>query len=130
MEKYFLPYELALEMKLIGFDEPCIGVYIENILIVEDDWLFSTNQDTFIESNNFTAPLYQQAFKFFKEEYGLDCYVDGAGRNGKYYAFICGSEHGFLYGNNGNSPSEFTYEGAELACLNKLIEMVKNLKNI
>ena len=27
MEKEFVPYELALRMKELGFDEPCFGYY-------------------------------------------------------------------------------------------------------
>jgi hypothetical protein len=27
MEKEFVPYGLALRMKVIGFDEPCLGSY-------------------------------------------------------------------------------------------------------
>ena len=29
MEKEFVPYELALRMKALGFDEPCFGYYDE-----------------------------------------------------------------------------------------------------
>ena len=54
MQKEFIPYEQALALKELGFDEPCFAVYIDKTLIMEDDWLYSTNQDTFIESSNFT----------------------------------------------------------------------------
>ena len=70
MEKEFTEYTEALALKELGFDEPCFAVYIDKTLIIEDDWLYSTNQNTFI-SSNFTAPLYQQAFRWFREKYGL-----------------------------------------------------------
>jgi hypothetical protein len=115
MNKEFIPYEIALELKELGFDEPCFAVYIDKTLIMEDDWLYSTNQDTFIESSNFTAPLYQQAFRWFREKYGLYSVVDGL-ENRQYYK---------ITQLNSYSKEYETYEEAELACLKKLIEIVK-----
>jgi len=79
-----------------------------------------------LELNN-SHRIMEQALvlKWFREKYNLNCYIDRGGVKGIYNAFVGGSEHGFLYGNNGNSPSEFTYEEAELECLVKLIEIVK-----
>jgi hypothetical protein len=71
-EKEFIPYEQALALKELGFDEPCFAVYIDKTLIMEDDWLYSTNQDTFIESCNFTAPLYQQAFRWLYQKLDIE----------------------------------------------------------
>jgi hypothetical protein len=115
MNKEFIPYEQASELKELGFDEPCFAVYIDKTLIMEDDWLYSTNQDTFIESSNFTAPVYQQAFRFFREKYGLYSVVDGL-ENRQYYK---------ITQLNSYSKEYETYEEAELACLKKLIEIVK-----
>jgi len=122
MNKEFVSYKLALELKELGFDEPCLAYR-------DCDWnfIFSHNKNTFLECE-LPLPLYQQAFRFFREKYGLDCFIDRGGIKGIYHAFVGGSEHGFLYGNNRNSPSEFTYEEAELACLEKLIEIVKENK--
>ena len=128
MEKEFIPYEQALELKELGFDEPCFAVYIDKTLIMEDDWLYSTNQDTFIESSNFTAPLYQQAFRWFREKYDLFGCID---------LQVCTLSHWFiridkieindyLYHSEDNDMRFNTYEEAELACLKKLIEIVKN----
>jgi hypothetical protein len=117
MKNEFIPYESALELKELGFDEPCFGWFSSDGTLVKE----------VTEKTDFTlAPLYQQAFRWFREKHGLDCFIDRGGMKGIYHAFVGGSEHGFLYGNNGNSPSEFTYEEAELACLKKLIEIVKN----
>lgn len=30
MERNFIPYEIALDMKELGFNEPCFGMYIED----------------------------------------------------------------------------------------------------
>ena len=123
MEKEFIPYEQALELKELGFDEPCFAVYIDKTLIMEDDWLYSTNQDTFIESSNFTAPLYQQAFRFFREKHKSTIHI---------YQYQDTKRWDFdIYDNipeeiDFGNPSYDTYEEAELACLKKLIEIVKN----
>ena len=115
MTKEFVPYTLALELKELGFDEPCFAVYIDKTLIMEDDWLYSTNQDTFIESSNFTAPLYQQAFRWFREKHNLIMHIQ---RHSKKYLACMGIQVEILCD---------TYEEAELECLKKLIETVKTI---
>jgi hypothetical protein len=52
MEKEFIPYELSLKMKQLGFDEPCFGYYDEggNLYTEMQEYL--------------PAPLYQQALNF------------------------------------------------------------------
>ena len=125
MNKEFINYEQALALKELGFDEPCFAVYIDKTLIMEDDWLYSTNQDTFIESSNFTAPLYQQAFRWFRDNYKLFSFITSVEH------FDCKEfEFSFWIAKNdiGMIPICSTYEGAELACLKKLIEIVKTIK--
>ena len=120
-EKEFIPYEQALALKELGFDEPCFAVYIDKTLIMEDDWLYSTNQDTFIESNNITAPLYQQAFRWFREKYGLHSTITSISQESWQWHITKPSESlGKLYGED-----FYTYEETELACLQKLIEITK-----
>ena len=152
MNKEFVPYEQALELKEFGFDEPCFGYYDEedqekqvyeyancsrNITgdraCYNDDFLsvtntqldkhgaFSSKDDEDTESySRWTAPLYQQAFRWFREKYGLYSYIemfqDGDGI--KSYEFV-------IYNNKAEGYYIF-YEEAELACLCKLIEIVKN----
>jgi hypothetical protein len=115
MEKEFVPYELALRLKVLGFDEPCFGFY--------DEW----DNNKAIGGNYpcdgiNSAPLYQQAFRWFREKFGLNHEISYAGRESEYNAFV----NDYVYGNNSNSPSVFTYEEAELACLEKLIEIVES----
>ena len=129
MTQEFVPYEQALVLKELGFDEDCFGYYEDNNLTITfpstspNGWKWFGN--SIIPAKNTKAPTFSQAFRFFREKHSLDCYIDRGGAKGVYHAFVGGSEHGFLYGNNGNSPSEFTYEEAELECLKKLIEIVK-----
>ena len=131
--KDFIPYEQALALKELGFDEPCFAVYIDKTLIMEDDWLYSTNQDTFIESNNITAPLYQQAFRWFREKHNIQGYIYSSTVRGNvektkqftgYIWNINGIDIPFL-STDARDELHDTYEEAELACLKKLIEIVE-----
>ncbi len=61
MEKEFVPYEQALALKELGFDEPCFGYYVpllDNTQELEIK-LIQTNGNKIV-----IAPLYQQAFSF------------------------------------------------------------------
>jgi hypothetical protein len=113
--KDFIPYEQALALKELGFNEPCFGYYVS--VEVPNPFLVITKiSDT--QGGYFTfAPLYQQAFRWFRENYEL-------------YSFVFKFDEGFGYetykeGVTQTNDSFNTYEEAELACLKKLIEIVK-----
>lgn len=59
MEKEFVPYEQALILKELGFDEPCFGYYDKDDKSFELLKYFNYNTLKCI-----SRPLYQQAFKF------------------------------------------------------------------
>jgi hypothetical protein len=124
MNKEFIPYEQALELKELGFDEACICYYdIEDIYklkptpMKEEINSFPFNSI----STMVAAPLYQQAFRWFREK-GYRFTLSSDYENGIYYFDVWKSnqfmfETDYIYN---------TYEEAELACLKKLIEIVKN----
>jgi hypothetical protein len=126
MEKEFIPYELALELKELGFDEEFLDKYIPTSQKLSSD--MSTWGEFYPESAMIPAPLYQQAFRFFRENKLSDCYVY------RYQERTDGSiNYGYSILNNfGIEETRFikenytSYEEAELACLKKLIEIVKN----
>lgn len=120
MNKEFVPYEQALALKELGFDEPCFGWWLiagdgaKEMLILEKCELNSTGICL--------APLYQQAFRWFREKYMLSsafipCVINHRDNTMIYTYNIDGKYH--------TSVSIGTFEEAELACLNKLIEIVK-----
>ena len=130
MNNEFVPYDIALAMKELEFDEPCF--YVWNIDTKE---LFSSNstdingQPTNLDlmgNVSITAPLYQQAFSWFREKYNLDSYIlpledrHNPGIIGYQYKIHIPYIHKGLWG---------TYEEAELACLRKLIEIVNQNKD-
>jgi len=139
MNKEFVTYEQALSLKELGFDEPCIGWYNPQVnykkVTTDKYWAFHLTG----EWENFKpAPLYQQAFQWFREKYGVFSWLTKhrfntttSLGNKEYYRWALEHEvvtsephinSEIIY-----SAKEFeTYEEAELACLKKLIEIIKN----
>jgi hypothetical protein len=112
IEKEFIPYKQALALKELGFDEPCLGRYWH-----EEFKLINIDKQFEVPHYACSAPLYQQAFRWFREKYPeLDFAV------GKIYN---GTNNYHYHINLLWEYFEGTYEEAELECLKKLIEIVK-----
>jgi len=101
MNKEFIPYEQALALKELGFDEPCMSSRDMN------------NGEGLIQ-----IPLYQQAFRWFREEHKLFTSI-----NVNYCYIIYKDDE--LYEESNDYK---TYEEAELECLKQLIKIVKEKK--
>jgi hypothetical protein len=120
MEKEFIPYEQALALKELGFDEPCFATFFSvgawQIDCVEGTLNLKSNTDG---EYSILAPLYQQAFRWFREK-SYSCSIDYDDETNSY-------QYKYVYMNNGYvfSKKYNTYEQAELECLKKLIEIVK-----
>lgn len=122
MEKEFVPYELALRMKQLGFDEPCLGKFYYNELEIGGNWCnndFKEDGDIFI-----SAPTFSQAFRWFREKCDLIGVILP-------YLIIGNQWYYKVTNRNNNSGLPFeevfkTYEEAEFACLIKLIEIVES----
>ena len=145
MKNEFIPYEQALELKELGFDEDCLAYYLKDnktLKLAEGYYIVTRNfRDNKMEyelnNSNFlfgknkpinlynlsTSPLYQQAFRWFREKYRL--YGKPEYFLNDWYCFIINDMK-----EEDNSRRLFTefpsYEEAELECLRKLIEIVKN----
>ena len=131
MEKEFIPYEQALALKELGFDNTCHAYYSQyrnKDIHLKDLGLCNRLG---ISEENVLAPLYQQAFRWFREKYNLHQDIST-------FVWDYDKEQlGFslrTYLNPLNTTTEKkvhpevyeTYEEAELACLIKLIEIVRN----
>ena len=114
MTKEFVPYELALKLKEIGFDEQCFGYYLaRKLLITNNNDIYNSTALPVIK-----APTFSQAFRFFREKYFIVGYI--VPKNGKYTYYI-------ISNNIKTEMNGFkTYEEAELGCLDKLIELVES----
>ena len=156
MEKEFIPYELALELDKLGFNEPCMLAYHPDLYLEQEEGTITpefyedgiTNEELkyitielneeqrittegFIDS--YTGPTWNQAFRWFREKYNLkgfigfrpnvkqfDCHVYDMSLSGTEYVKQRTLEE------FNKDPKVGTYEEAELECLKKLIEIVKN----
>ncbi len=114
MEKDFISYQLALRMKALQFDYDCFAFYQieyheDRPIMVDDDAQYRvsglrTCKNSEIPEHYVSAPLYQQAFRWFRENHKLS--------------------HIWIMDELLDS-GELTYEEAELQCLIKLIEGVE-----
>ena len=141
----FVPYELALRMKQLGFNKPCLFAWCN-----KGGWNKYTGKEEpiiqvlrtdgnpfgdFFEGKNWnievvhntknsiqcSAPLYQQAFRWFREKYDLFTHIEKGENPINFYLIIDNVSHKY------NPKLWFdTYEEAELACLEKLIEIVES----
>lgn len=121
MNKEFISYEQALELKELGFDEECLGYYLELINPFEGILTIEKCKNNI---DGCLAPLYQQAFGWFREEHRIYLVIGVAYDRGRtfYIRIETGPSWGYQY-----FDVEFpTYEEAQLAALKKMIEIVKN----
>ena len=115
MEKEFVPYQQALELKELGFDEPCFGKFYHNHLEIGGSWLNSEFNKDKKDGNIFTsAPLYQQVFRWFREKYNAHIYPQKFTENTWHVSW-----------GDWESPVFETYEETELECVNFLITTLK-----
>jgi hypothetical protein len=133
MNKEFIPYEQALALKELGFDEPCLAGYnFKDRRTGQFTYPSAKEPNTTSEARVYYkdkkivgTPLYQQAFRFFREKYGL--YHSIGLDNSLEDDVNC--DYQIINHSQSISESETdfkTYEEAELACLKKLIQIVKN----
>ena len=111
MNKEFIPYKQALALKELGFDEPCLSAFFDNKIKRCDNVQNS-------KCDYLSAPLYQQAFRWLlilvnKDEHFSNKWT--ISYNEDYFSLFLG----------GCNMGVFK---AELECLKKLIEIVKEQK--
>ena len=129
----FIPYTQALELKQLGFNEPCWAWYNipdedvrycysegrSPITNIQEEW------DAKIDGKpveNIGLPTFSQAFKFIREKYNLIGLVEGGYDNGKnIFTYVIWEGFKDIITDDYFN----TYEEAELECLKKLIEISK-----
>jgi hypothetical protein len=120
MENEFIPYIEALELKELGFDESCFAIYDKKIL----KSLGAMQRKNSTYPDIITAPLYQQAFRWFREKYNMVGQVNVC----TYFIYDMSNNDGFhttlkmikQYDRLCNN-----YEESEFECLKKLIEIIQ-----
>ena len=135
MKNEFIPFQQALELKELGFDEPCFGKIYADGGSEQLSYPYK-NSDQIGKVTSCSAPLYQQVFRWFREKYNLrgfigfrpnvkqfDCHVYDMSLSGKEYV------KQRTYEEFQKDPKFGTYEEAELQCVKELISIVKNKYN-
>ena len=119
MKNEFVSYEMALELKELGFDELCFSFYNTEKKLYNSEGYYKKGYNVLNEE--VVAPLYQQAFRFFREKYRLEGAIYRL--NFKWASQIFNIE---------TSTYCFKhelfeiYEEAEINSLQKMIKIVKN----
>ena len=123
MEKEFIPYEQALALKELGFDEKCCAAYYKKY--DNEIGYHKVHRDFNFVALTVSAPLYQQAFRWFRDRHGLyaDLFVD----DDQTFGFCVSSfaEEGRCRLDKPIKRQFSTYEESELECIKFLIEIVE-----
>lgn len=118
MEKEFVPYKQALELKELGFDENCLARFDGGGFKMLPRYDPLKNSEI-KEIWYCVTPLYQQIFRWFREKHNLSGVPDD--QSYSIWKLFQGERDCIreVYPLN-------NFEEAESACINKLIEIVKN----
>jgi len=76
MEKEFVPYEQALALKELGFDEPCLG-YFKQEKVSQASWEYLESQEKVdyifgTKKNTILAPTFSQAFRWLYQKLDIE----------------------------------------------------------
>jgi hypothetical protein len=130
IEDLFVPYLLAVKLKELGFNEACLGIFNGNFKLYTDtklEHLTSQEKVQYIFGNDkitvILAPTFEQVFDWFFTKHSL-------------YSSIAWTVNGFDYYIK-REPSRIineshfssTHRDAQIACINKLIELVNEKTN-
>jgi len=135
MNTEFIPYKFAIKLKELGFDEPCIAYYtytterLSGVHNTENNVNIDTVRQTDLYENYTLAPLWQQAFRWFRDKHKLLALPMNIGGDWKHIYDV------FIYNLDKDKEYEYpqmiceSYEVAEYECLKLLIEILEERKN-
>jgi len=141
MENEFVPFELAVKLKELGFDKNCLAYFEgDKISFAFDDGSSASLVELKNSKYNTVAPLWQQAFDWFREKHLLHTVVEFSELREKdddeieLYSFRINEQwsvgkswleysYGFKHRDYQNGYK--SYQEARTACLEKLIELTQ-----
>jgi hypothetical protein len=120
MNELFVNYQQAVALKELGFHETCLATYSGETF---DSSVQFQNDDYFT-----AAPLFSQAFRWFREKHNLFGCIDLSNSTPPYWWMRIDDiiTNDYVYHCLDDKLNYPTYEAAEQACLTKLIEIVQN----
>ena len=130
MKENFITYNQALALKELGCDEPCLAAYIDKtlkgcgaiLLDVDGYYINSKNETDYVVA----APLKSQVFKWFRDKYNIYGMVTYYGKK-QWFIEILDHKGNDLIKIEHNTF--WSCEEAESACIDKLIEIIKEKKS-
>ena len=129
MNREFVPYELAVKLKQLGFDEQCISHYTAYGKFSNDYSAPRKYNSEFELGSYISAPTLSQAFRWFREKHNLISIITTIPSFHTMYASKYKSHTYYQFQPfkwvDGKYLINDTYEEAELACLDKLIKIVE-----
>lgn len=126
MKEQFVPYELAVKLKELGFDEECfasIDSLSKTPYIPSKGGLYK-NSDGYI----LACPLWQQAFDWLWNKYSVWSTITPFNPNKNIWEIIIYYKVNSEY-NDDTECLTMSYEEARKACLEKLIEITQTEHN-
>ncbi len=124
MKNQFVGYKESKKLSKLGFSEECFGGYLKKDKTIWIGYVSSQGGEQFNRYYHILAPTFSQAFKFFRDNYKMSETIWS--HQSKWYFSIKDIITGHYF--EGDSPEYKSYEETELACLVKLIEIVKEKK--
>lgn len=140
MNKDFIPYNLALRLKKLGFDNvPCLAVWYDVPELSDDEYEFFDFHNHFTTSahhetqyyaqkgykDGILAPTFSQAFRWFDYSTDWSGFIVPSKEEGYFDWWI----QNYVDPNYLSVQSDEYYtarEDAELACLEKLVELAES----
>lgn len=117
MKKEFLSYELALQMKELGFNGDYLATYDDSKFLYIDG-----ASPGMLLLGETKAPLYQQAIDWFMQK-GFQLSLWTNPENSDAYIYEVMYQGKFIFEHKEYMP----YKEARISCIEKLIEVTKNL---
>ena len=115
IEQEFIPYQESLELKELGFNEPCFATYEFRKLFI-GEFQNSLSFDLCKKTEVFPAPTFSQVFRWFRDKGFLISFSSYDKDTHEFYIKWI-STKSIL------SNEYKTYEEAELECLRQLIKI-------
>lgn len=138
MEEEFVPYNLALKLKELGFNELCFAGFRDSEWFGTDGpnsryfhaQLFKNSQFDKDQKDCCSSPTFSQVFRWFREKHRIITeirfYNNGEDWEDTEFTVTVNRFEDFATHNTFVKNDIKSYEEAELICLEKLIEIVKD----
>ena len=124
--KDLVNYTQALELDKLGFDEKCFTFWTTEGKLYDSEGYYKKGDNVLGEE--VLAPTFSQVFRWFREKYRYNCFVTKSINSDKWYYYREDLSDRRNDSEPELTPNFDTYEEAESACLDGLIEIVEQTR--